>query len=83
MMLNDKVAVVYGAGGAIGGAVARAFASEGARVFVTGRRQARGRNAVNAVVTQVACKVARSHERTLARWPAVRASAAISFAVSW
>jgi NAD(P)-dependent dehydrogenase (short-subunit alcohol dehydrogenase family) len=37
MMLKDKVAVVYGAGGAIGGAVARAFASEGAKVFVTGR----------------------------------------------
>ena len=37
MMLTDKVAVVYGAGGAIGSAVARAFASEGARVFVTGR----------------------------------------------
>jgi NAD(P)-dependent dehydrogenase (short-subunit alcohol dehydrogenase family) len=33
MMLNDKVAVVYGARGAIGGAVARAFESEGARVF--------------------------------------------------
>jgi NAD(P)-dependent dehydrogenase (short-subunit alcohol dehydrogenase family) len=40
MMLKDKVAVVYGAGGAIGGAVARAFASEGARVFATGRRLA-------------------------------------------
>jgi NAD(P)-dependent dehydrogenase (short-subunit alcohol dehydrogenase family) len=37
MMLKDKVAVVYGAGGAIGGAVARAFATEGARVFLTGR----------------------------------------------
>jgi NAD(P)-dependent dehydrogenase (short-subunit alcohol dehydrogenase family) len=37
MMLKDKVAVVYGAGGAIGGAVARAFAGEGARVFLTGR----------------------------------------------
>lgn len=37
MMLKDKVAVVYGAGGAIGGAVARAFASEGAKLFVTGR----------------------------------------------
>jgi NAD(P)-dependent dehydrogenase (short-subunit alcohol dehydrogenase family) len=36
MMLKDKVAVIYGAGGAIGGAVARAFASEGARVFLTG-----------------------------------------------
>jgi len=37
MMLKDKVAVIYGAGGAIGGAVARAFASEGAEVFLTGR----------------------------------------------
>jgi NAD(P)-dependent dehydrogenase (short-subunit alcohol dehydrogenase family) len=36
MMLQDKVAVIYGAGGAIGGAVARAFAAEGARVFLTG-----------------------------------------------
>jgi NAD(P)-dependent dehydrogenase (short-subunit alcohol dehydrogenase family) len=40
MMLKDKVAVVYGAGGAIGGAVARAFAGEGARLFVTGRLRA-------------------------------------------
>jgi NAD(P)-dependent dehydrogenase (short-subunit alcohol dehydrogenase family) len=40
MILQDKVAVIYGAGGAIGGAVARAFAAEGARVFVTGQRQA-------------------------------------------
>jgi NAD(P)-dependent dehydrogenase (short-subunit alcohol dehydrogenase family) len=37
MMLKDKVAVIYGAGGAIGGAVAHAFASEGAKVFLTGR----------------------------------------------
>jgi NAD(P)-dependent dehydrogenase (short-subunit alcohol dehydrogenase family) len=37
MMLQDKVAVIYGAGGAIGGAVARAFASEGAKLFLTGR----------------------------------------------
>jgi NAD(P)-dependent dehydrogenase (short-subunit alcohol dehydrogenase family) len=37
MLLSDKVAVVYGAGGAIGGAVARAFEAEGARVFATGR----------------------------------------------
>ena len=37
MMLKDKVAVIYGAGGGIGGAVARAFAREGANVFLTGR----------------------------------------------
>jgi NAD(P)-dependent dehydrogenase (short-subunit alcohol dehydrogenase family) len=40
MMLKDKVAVVYGAGGAIGGAVARAFGSEGAKLFLTGRLRA-------------------------------------------
>ncbi|HSY44317.1 MAG TPA: SDR family oxidoreductase [Candidatus Acidoferrum sp.] len=40
MILKNKVAVIYGAGGAIGGAVARAFASEGASVFLTGRKLA-------------------------------------------
>src|SRR5919201_667322 len=40
MMLQDKVAVIYGAGGAIGSAVARAFAEEGARLFLTGRDRA-------------------------------------------
>ena len=40
MLLNDKVAVIYGAGGAIGSAVARAFAAEGADVFLTGHRAA-------------------------------------------
>jgi NAD(P)-dependent dehydrogenase (short-subunit alcohol dehydrogenase family) len=37
MLLTNKNAVVYGAGGAVGGAVARAFARQGARVFLTGR----------------------------------------------
>jgi NAD(P)-dependent dehydrogenase (short-subunit alcohol dehydrogenase family) len=40
MLLKDKVTVIYGAGGAIGGAVARAFALEGARLFLTGRHLA-------------------------------------------
>ena len=40
MLLKDKIAVIYGAGGAIGGAVARAFANEGASVFATGRLRA-------------------------------------------
>lgn len=40
MLLKNKNAVIYGAGGAIGGAVARAFAREGARVFLTGNRLA-------------------------------------------
>src|SRR5438093_2311105 len=37
MMVEHKVAVIYGAGGAIGGAVARALAREGAKLFLTGR----------------------------------------------
>ena len=40
MILKDKVAVVYGAGGAIGSAVSHAFAREGATVFLTGRLRA-------------------------------------------
>jgi NAD(P)-dependent dehydrogenase (short-subunit alcohol dehydrogenase family) len=40
MMLKNKVAVIYGAGGAIGGAVARAFGREGAKLFLTGRVRA-------------------------------------------
>lgn len=37
MLLENKNAVIYGAGGSIGGAVARAFAREGARVHLAGR----------------------------------------------
>jgi 3-oxoacyl-[acyl-carrier protein] reductase len=37
MLLENKNAVIYGAGGSVGGAVARAFAREGAHVFLAGR----------------------------------------------
>ncbi|HLK02757.1 MAG TPA: SDR family oxidoreductase [Streptosporangiaceae bacterium] len=37
MLLENKNAIVYGAAGKIGGAVARAFARDGARVFLAGR----------------------------------------------
>jgi len=37
MLLKDRNAVVYGGGGAVGGAVAKAFGREGARVFLAGR----------------------------------------------
>ncbi|WP_066374810.1 SDR family NAD(P)-dependent oxidoreductase [Herbidospora mongoliensis] len=36
-MLQDKNAIIYGAGGMIGSAVAEEFARQGARVFLTGR----------------------------------------------
>ena len=41
MMLKGKVAVIYGAGGDVGGSVARAFAREGARLFLSGRNLCR------------------------------------------
>ena len=37
MLLENKNAIVYGGSGSVGGAVARAFAREGARVFLAGR----------------------------------------------
>ncbi|HEY9288456.1 MAG TPA: SDR family oxidoreductase [Candidatus Dormibacteraeota bacterium] len=50
MLLEKKVAVVYGGGGTIGGAVARAFAAEGARVFLAGRTRQR----LDAVAREIA-----------------------------
>jgi 3-oxoacyl-[acyl-carrier protein] reductase len=40
VLLENKNAVIYGAGGSVGGAVARAFAQEGAKVFLAGRTMA-------------------------------------------
>ena len=49
MLLEDKTAIVYGASGAVGGAVARAFAREGARVFLA----ARGAAGLEAVASDI------------------------------
>ena len=37
MLLRDKIAVVYGAGGGVGSAIARKFALEGAHVYLATR----------------------------------------------
>lgn len=50
MLLKNKNAVVYGGGGAIGGAVARTFAREGAKVFLAGRTVAK----LNRVAREIA-----------------------------
>lgn len=39
MILQNKNAVIYGAGGSLGGATAKAFAAAGAKVFLTGHRK--------------------------------------------
>ena len=49
MLLENKNAVIYGGGGAIGGAVAREFAREGACVFLAGRT----REKLEAVATDI------------------------------
>jgi NAD(P)-dependent dehydrogenase (short-subunit alcohol dehydrogenase family) len=49
MLLEGRTAVIYGGGGTIGGAVARAFAREGARVFLAGRTQARLEEVANEI----------------------------------
>jgi NAD(P)-dependent dehydrogenase (short-subunit alcohol dehydrogenase family) len=54
MLLENKTAVVYGGGGAIGGAAARAFAREGARVFLAGRT----REKLDAVGAETGAEVA-------------------------
>ncbi|WP_442601424.1 SDR family NAD(P)-dependent oxidoreductase [Paenibacillus sp. KN14-4R] len=41
MLLKNKNAVIYGGGGAIGGAIALAFAREGANIFLAGRTHAK------------------------------------------
>jgi 3-oxoacyl-[acyl-carrier protein] reductase len=52
MLLEHKVAVIYGAGGPIGGAVARAFAREGASVFLAGRTKAKLDTLADAIRSQ-------------------------------
>jgi 3-oxoacyl-[acyl-carrier protein] reductase len=49
MLLKNKNAVIYGAGGSIGGAVARAFAREGAKVHLAGRT----RESLDAVAEEI------------------------------
>lgn len=50
MLLQNKTAVIYGAAGAVGGAVARAFAREGAALHLTGPTRSR----VDAVANEIA-----------------------------
>lgn len=52
MLLKNKNAIVYGAAGAVGSAVARAFAREGACLFLTGRTLAK----VDAVAREIVQK---------------------------
>src|SRR4051794_14307650 len=48
-LLSGKNAIIYGAGGGLGGGVARAFAREGAHVFLAGRT----REALDTVASEI------------------------------
>jgi 3-oxoacyl-[acyl-carrier protein] reductase len=50
MLLTNKNAVIYGAGGSIGSTVARAFAREGANVYLAGRTLAKLDPVVQAII---------------------------------
>jgi 3-oxoacyl-[acyl-carrier protein] reductase len=60
-MLKGKRAVVFGAGGSIGAAVAREFAAEGAEVFLAGRSKAN----VEAVAAQITDTGGRGHSHVV------------------
>jgi 3-oxoacyl-[acyl-carrier protein] reductase len=49
-MLQNKNAVIYGAGGSLGGAVAKALAAAGAKVFLTGRTIATLQKVANEII---------------------------------
>ena len=48
-LLDGKVAVIYGASGGVGATVAKAFAREGATVFLTGRTE----NSLNPIAQEI------------------------------
>jgi NAD(P)-dependent dehydrogenase (short-subunit alcohol dehydrogenase family) len=50
MRLADKVALITGATSGIGSATARLFAQEGAKIALTGRNEARGREVLEDIV---------------------------------
>jgi NAD(P)-dependent dehydrogenase (short-subunit alcohol dehydrogenase family) len=50
MLLADKNAVVYGVGDSLGGAVGKAFAQAGARVFLTARRLEKAKRVADEIV---------------------------------
>jgi hypothetical protein len=70
MLLKDKTAIVYGAAGMIGAAVARAYAREGAYVHLAGRNA----NTLEAIATRIrddgaAATVAPVDVRHCSTWP--------------
>jgi NADP-dependent 3-hydroxy acid dehydrogenase YdfG len=60
-ILQDKIAIVFGAGGSIGSATAKEFALEGAQLFLAGRTQSH----VEDVTRQIAARGGRAEAATV------------------
>jgi 3-oxoacyl-[acyl-carrier protein] reductase len=60
-LLKGKYAVVFGAGGSIGAAVAKAFAAEGAEVFLAGRTKSK----VEQVASQIVAADGKAHSAAI------------------
>src|SRR5215469_13093976 len=60
-ILQGKRAVVFGAGGSIGSAVAKEFAAEGAEVFLSGR----SKSSVEAVAKEIVAMGGRAHSAAI------------------
>ncbi len=65
MELDGKVAVVYGAGGSMGGAIARAFGTAGATVMLAGRTGSRvGPRTGSSAITGTASRKTEPHQKS-------------------
>jgi NADP-dependent 3-hydroxy acid dehydrogenase YdfG len=71
MLLADKNAVIYGAAGAMGATVARAFAAEGATVFLTGRNAA----ALHTMAKDITASGGTAHSAVVDAWTRTRSKA--------
>jgi len=60
-VLQGRTAIVFGAGGSVGAAVAGEFAAEGAEVFLAGRNPA----SIDSVLRQIAASGGKAHAATL------------------
>jgi NAD(P)-dependent dehydrogenase (short-subunit alcohol dehydrogenase family) len=60
-ILQDKIAIVFGAGGSIGSAPAKEFAVEGAQIFLAGRT----RSHIEGVTKQIAARGGRAEAATV------------------
>jgi 3-oxoacyl-[acyl-carrier protein] reductase len=61
LTLREKNAVVFGAAGSIGAAVAKEFAAEGARVFLAGRTK----TSLEAVTKQITARGGEAHSAVI------------------